>query len=109
MANFKLGVVGLWHLGCVLCTAWSKLGNQVIGFDYDSALINNLKQAIPPLFEPDLAESIKRSIDEKHFHSLIKFNLFLTVISFSRLMTPRCLMMIQAIQVSWKRPSRILP
>jgi len=65
VVKFNIGVVGLWHLGCVLCTVWSKLGNQVIGFDYDSALINNLKQAIPPLFEPDLAESIKRRIDEK--------------------------------------------
>lgn len=65
MAKLKIGVVGLWHLGCVLCTAWSKLGNRVIGFDYDSTLINNLKQAIPPLFEPDLADSIKKSIDEK--------------------------------------------
>ena len=65
MANFKIGVVGLWHLGCVLCTTWSKLGNQVIGFDYDSALISNLQQAIPPLFEPDLAESIRGSLDEK--------------------------------------------
>lgn len=64
MANFKIGVVGLWHLGCVLCTAWSKLGNRVIGFDYDSSLINNLQQAIPPLFEPDLAESIRGSLDK---------------------------------------------
>lgn len=65
MANLKIGVVGLWHLGCVLCTAWSKLGNRVIGFDYDSSLIHNLQQAIPPLFEPDLAECIRSSIDEK--------------------------------------------
>jgi UDPglucose 6-dehydrogenase len=65
VANSNIGVVGLWHLGCVLCTAWSRLGNRVIGFDYDSSLINNLKQAIPPIFEPDLAESMKRSIDEK--------------------------------------------
>jgi len=65
MVNFKIGVVGLWHLGCVLCTAWSKLGNRVIGFDYDTSLINNLQQAIPPLFEPDLAESIRGSLYEK--------------------------------------------
>ncbi|RJR07485.1 nucleotide sugar dehydrogenase [Candidatus Parcubacteria bacterium] len=65
MKQVKIGVVGLWHLGCILCSAWSKLGNRVIGFDYDSSLINNLRQAIPPLFEPDLAESIRRSFDEK--------------------------------------------
>ncbi len=65
MAKFKIGIVGLWHLGCVLCTAWSKLGNRVIGFDYDSFLMKNLQQAIPPLYEPDLAESIRRSLDDK--------------------------------------------
>lgn len=62
MASYSIGVIGLWHLGCVLCTAWSKLGNQVIGFDYDSALINNLKQAIPPIYEPDLTESIQKGL-----------------------------------------------
>lgn len=65
MAHFRIGVVGLWHLGCVLCTAWSKLGNSVIGFDYDFSLINKLQQAIPPLFEPELAESIRQSLNEK--------------------------------------------
>jgi UDPglucose 6-dehydrogenase len=65
MKSYKIGVIGFWHLGCVLCAAWSKAGNQVIGFDYDSVLINNLQQAIPPLFEPDLAESIRKSLDGK--------------------------------------------
>ena len=30
----KIGIVGLWHLGCVLSSVWSKLGNKVIGFDF---------------------------------------------------------------------------
>jgi len=65
MTPCKIGVVGLWHLGCVLCAAWSKLGNSVIGFDYDASLILDLQQAKPPLFEPDLEESIRRSLGEK--------------------------------------------
>jgi UDPglucose 6-dehydrogenase len=64
MTQVKIGVVGLWHLGCVLCTAWSKLGHSVIGFDYDSSLIHNLQRATPPLFEPDLEESIRCSLEE---------------------------------------------
>ena len=54
----KIGVFGLWHLGCVLTAAWSKLGNQVIGFDYDIENIENLQKGIPPLFEPFLETSI---------------------------------------------------
>jgi UDPglucose 6-dehydrogenase len=64
MTQVKIGVVGLWHLGCVLCTAWSKLGHSVIGFDYDSSLIHDLQRATPPLFEPDLEESIRRSLGD---------------------------------------------
>jgi len=63
VANFKIGVVGLWHLGCVLCTAWSRLGNKVIGFDYNQELVNNLQKAIPPIYEPDLTESIQKGLD----------------------------------------------
>jgi UDPglucose 6-dehydrogenase len=65
MTQSKIGVVGLWHLGCVLCTAWSRLGHSVTGFDYDSSLIHSLRQAKPPLFEPDLEESIRRGLDGK--------------------------------------------
>jgi len=64
VANLKIGVVGLWHLGCVLCAAWSKLGSRVIGFDYDKARVENLDKAIPPLYEPDLSETIKASLDK---------------------------------------------
>lgn len=63
MANLKIGVVGLWHLGCVLCTVWSRLGNQVIGFDYDQDLVHNLQKTIPPIYEPDLTESIQKGLD----------------------------------------------
>ena len=54
----KIGVVGLWHLGCVLCSAWSKLGYEVRGFDYDKKRVNDLSKGIPPVFEPGLSESI---------------------------------------------------
>jgi len=56
--NKKIGVVGLWHLGCVLCACWQKLNNSVVGFDYDVALIKKLNRGILPLFEPGLSETI---------------------------------------------------
>jgi UDPglucose 6-dehydrogenase len=59
--EIKIGVVGLWHLGCVLCAAWSKVGFQVIGFDYSKDLINNLNKNKPPIFEPHLEEFLSHA------------------------------------------------
>ena len=58
-----IGVIGLWHLGCVLCASWSKLGNKVIGFDYDTNRVNDLNNAVPPLYEPDLSETIHSGLE----------------------------------------------
>jgi UDPglucose 6-dehydrogenase len=57
-----IGVIGLWHLGCVLSASWYKLGNRVVGFDYDAARIQNLNQGIPPLYEPELQETIQQGL-----------------------------------------------
>jgi UDPglucose 6-dehydrogenase len=56
-----IGVVGLWHLGCVLSAAWSKLGFKVIGFDYSKELIENLDKNQPPIFEPRLEQTLADS------------------------------------------------
>ena len=58
-----IGVIGLWHLGCVLCASWYKLGNKVIGFDFDKSRVDKLKKGIPPLFEPNLSETIQSGLD----------------------------------------------
>ncbi len=58
----RIGIVGLWHLGCVLSAAWSKLGFKVVGFDYSKDLINNLSQIKPPIYEPNLEETLKMSL-----------------------------------------------
>lgn len=65
-----IGVIGLWHLGCVLCASWSKLGNMVIGFDFDTLKVKNLNKAVPPLYEPDLADTICEGLENK----LLKFS-----------------------------------
>jgi len=64
--NKTIGVVGLWHLGCVLSAAWAKLGNQVIGFDYDGDRVDALNNGRPPIFEPKLEDTIKEGLDSKH-------------------------------------------
>lgn len=60
-----IGVVGLWHLGCVLTAAWSRLGNTVIGFDYDAIRVEKLKSGLPPIFEPGLSETIKEGLKKQ--------------------------------------------
>ena len=60
-----IGVVGLWHLGCIISTSWAKLGNTVIGFDYDAKRVENLKAGDPPLYEPGLKESINTVLAAK--------------------------------------------
>lgn len=61
----KIGVIGLWHLGCVVSASWSKLGYIVTGFDYDNSRIKNLQTGIPPIFESNLSELIKDRIEKK--------------------------------------------
>ena len=54
-----IGVSGLWHLGCVLCASWARLGHRVIGFDLDAGLLEKLRQGEPPIFEPGLQEALQ--------------------------------------------------
>ncbi len=61
----EIGVVGLWHLGCIIATSWAKLGNNVIGFDYDGKRVENLNAGDPPLYEPGLKESINDAVVAK--------------------------------------------
>lgn len=60
----KIGIIGLSHLGCVLSASWSKLGFEVVGFDHDYARVNNLKQGVPPIYEPFLEDTIKAGFEK---------------------------------------------
>jgi UDPglucose 6-dehydrogenase len=64
--NIRIGVVGLWHLGCVLSAAWSKLGKIVTGIDFDAELIANLAKGQPPIYEPELQETIQHNLAQKN-------------------------------------------
>lgn len=65
----KVGVLGLWHLGCVTSACLAKLGYQVTGFDRDNMVIENLKLAKAPISEPNLDELIKNNLE----NNLIQF------------------------------------
>ena len=70
----NIGIIGLWHLGCVLSVSWSKLEHNVIGFDYDEKRVRELNNGIPPIYEPNLVEEISKNIksDKLKFTTNIK-------------------------------------
>jgi len=59
----NVGVFGLWHLGCVTAACVADAGYRTIGIDADSAVIDGLKKARAPLFEPGLDDLIKRGME----------------------------------------------
>lgn len=64
MANKSIAIVGLWHLGCVYATSFAELGFNVIGFDTDKNVVNNLNKGVPPIFEPELEETLKKHLNK---------------------------------------------
>jgi len=50
----KLAFIGMSHLGLVYSTVAASNGNEVVCFDQDQLLINNLSNFILPIYEPDL-------------------------------------------------------
>jgi UDPglucose 6-dehydrogenase len=53
----KIAVLGLWHLGCVTAACCAKF-KEVVGLDFDSQTIENLRVGKPPIFEPGLNDLI---------------------------------------------------
>ena len=73
----KIGIIGLWHLGCVLAAAWSKKNYIVCGFDHNKDRIENLTQGHLPIYEPGLEKNIKQSIAK----NLILFSYNIKILS----------------------------
>jgi UDPglucose 6-dehydrogenase len=64
MSKPKIGVVGLWHLGCIIAATWSKLGSEVRGIDFEENNVINLSKGKPPIYEPELQETIQSSLEK---------------------------------------------
>lgn len=74
--NLNVVVLGLWHLGCVTSACCSKYHN-VIGFDFNQKVVDDLMQSTPPLFEPELQSKILCGLTNK----MLSFTYDLTRIS----------------------------
>src|SRR2546426_475664 len=58
----KLAVVGLWHLGCSITAAWTRLGLFVEAVELDAQILEGLRSGRPPLYEPGLAEALSEGL-----------------------------------------------
>jgi UDPglucose 6-dehydrogenase len=58
----KITVIGTGYVGLVSGACLADVGNDVLGFDVDEAKIAGLARGEVPIFEPGLAEIVKRNI-----------------------------------------------
>lgn len=56
----SIGILGLWHLGCVYAASLASKGYEIVGFDFDKKLVGDLAKNIPPIYEPILGSLIKK-------------------------------------------------
>jgi UDPglucose 6-dehydrogenase len=61
----KVVVQGLWHLGCVTAGCLAAAGHQVVGLDFDEAVVGRLRDGEPPISEPGLNDLIRAGLDTK--------------------------------------------
>lgn len=59
----KVCVFGLWHLGTVVAASLAAAGHDVVGLDLEAGTVDALGRGQPPLFEPGLADLVKRGLD----------------------------------------------
>ena len=58
----KISVVGTGYVGLVSGTCLAEVGNDVLCLDLDENKINTLRQGGIPIFEPGLADMVKRNV-----------------------------------------------
>jgi len=62
VADVRVCVIGLWHLGCVYSACLAKLGYVVVGTDEDRRIVEDLRRGKPPIFEPGLNQLVAEGI-----------------------------------------------
>ncbi len=58
-----IAVIGVGYVGLVTATCFADLGNRVVAMDVAEDKIDKLHQGLMPIYEPGLAEVVKRNVD----------------------------------------------
>lgn len=66
----KICMIGMWHLGTVTAGCLAQADNEVICFDFNKKVINNMQKGHLPIFEPGLQDLFDRAVKK----SLISFS-----------------------------------
>jgi len=61
----RVCVVGMWHLGIVTAACLAQADHEVICFDFDKEVIENLKKGRLPVFEPGLQDLFDKATKKK--------------------------------------------
>ena len=61
----KLTVVGVGYVGLVAGTCFADVGNEVVCVDINAEKIEGLNQGKLPIYEPGLAEMVKRNVESE--------------------------------------------
>jgi len=61
----KIAVVGTGYVGLVAGTCLAETGNRVVCVDVDEDKVRTLQQGQVPIFEPGLAEMVRRNVSEE--------------------------------------------
>ena len=65
VADVRVCVIGLWHLGCVYSACLAKLGYVVVGTDENRRVVENLRRGKPPIFEPGLDQLVAEGMTSR--------------------------------------------
>ena len=70
----NIAVVGTGYVGLVVSACLAENGNHVIAVDIDEEKIARLKRGEIPIYEPGLAELVKRNVDEERLSFATDFD-----------------------------------
>ncbi|MEH6829018.1 3-hydroxyacyl-CoA dehydrogenase NAD-binding domain-containing protein, partial [Parasphingorhabdus sp.] len=59
----KIAMIGSGYVGLVSGACFADFGHDVICVDKDEKKISNLNQNVMPIYEPGLADLVKRNVD----------------------------------------------
>ena len=67
----RIAMVGTGYVGLVSGACFSEFGHETVCVDLDANKIDELKRGVIPIYEPGLADVVKRCIGKNLFFSTV--------------------------------------